>query len=618
MCGIAGVLDGDTERAVRRVGELNARQRHRGPDHAALARAGSFTLGNTRLAIQDPTPAGNQPFRSTDGRYVCVFNGEIYNHLELADEHRLDLPNRCDGAVIPELWARLGPACLPRLRGMYAMALVDTAQDRLYLCRDPFGIKPLYYRRLPDATLAFASEVKPLAMLHSLPPVARDALASYLHLGAVPADASPFEGVEALPPNTRVTVDARGGVEQAPILAGPHPLLAGGDGAGPARALLESVRLHLRSDVPTVLLLSGGADSAAVAAAARRLGHDLACMTVAGLGDHDESGDAAATAAHYGHAHQVVPACVDDQEVAAFFRAMQRPTIDGLNTFVVCRAVQQAGYRVALSGLGGDEALGGYSHYRVLPWLRVLAVTDRAPAVGRLLLGALRRVPAGGARLGPSTGSDKLARLLSPGGPRTPWDLDVLQREVHPPSAVAAMTGAAPPARPAPAPGPAHRSGSFSALVEAEVANYLQPTLLPDSDAFSMCSSVELRVPLVDQPFFAAAAAAARPSGRAGKRRLADALGDAYLASLTARPKRGFSVPMQQWLTDGPLQPLAHELTDPHAPVWDVVSRDAAVAHVAARPPRRWSPLWSLVALNRWLSSLEPGPADKAFCGSHA
>src|SRR5580692_4278706 len=165
MCGIVGAVDEIPERAAARARLLNARQAHRGPDHDVITRVGAITLGNTRLAIQDPTPAGNQPFVSADGRYTCVFNGEIYNHRELTERYRLPVRTACDGEVIPHLWAKFGMESLAELRGMFAIAVVDTLEERLYLARDPFGIKPLYWRRLPDGSLVFGSEVRPLARL---------------------------------------------------------------------------------------------------------------------------------------------------------------------------------------------------------------------------------------------------------------------------------------------------------------------------------------------------------------------------------------------------------------------------------------------------------------------
>lgn len=599
MCGITGAIDSQPDRGRRRVEVLNERQSHRGPDHSAIASLGAFTIGNTRLAIQDPTPAGNQPFRSSDGRYVCVFNGEIYNYLELIEEFGLRPANRCDGAVIPELWAKLGPSALRRFRGMFAAAIVDTVGQTLTLCRDPFGIKPLYLRHMPDGSVLFASEVRPLTAIDAPPPLSHNAVAQYLHLGALPADVSPFETVTAVPPNTIINVDRRGHCTESAIVLGPRPYTQGVEGEeevrSPGKVLRESVRLHLRSDVPVVLLLSAGLDSAAIAAAARQEGYDLHSITVAGVDGSDESGPAAATAAHYRHTHQVTPASVDVDSIHEYFAAMQRPSIDGLNTFIVCRAVKASGYRVALSGLGGDEALGGYSHFRLLPVLPVLRIADHIPWLSRLVLGAARVVSR-------SLLSEKARRLVQPGGPRAAIDLGVLQRELFSPGEVLDMTGVEIDLSRGESP---HSALNVESLVDAEVATYMQATLLPDADTFSMCSSVELRVPFVDKAFFASATAANEGRKKAlGKRLLAESLDDAFLREICRRPKAGFTLPMNTWMEDGSLRWVVDCMQDSNAPIWDYVRRPEVLGRLAKSRPGRWSERWAFASLNQWLLSL--------------
>src|ERR1022692_1221170 len=412
MCGIAGVIDAVPARAAARVGTLNNAQRHRGPDHSTVARVGRFTLANTRLAIQDPGPAGNQPFASADGRYHCVFNGEIYNHRYLAGRYGLQVSTACDGEVIPHLWAKLGLASLAELRGMFAIALVDALEDRLYLARDPFGIKPLHWREVPEGVL-FASEIRPLVRHSGGTRIDPEAIARYLHLGAVAADRTPFLEIRALPPNSVAAFDRDGHATLRSILPD-GPLAASEVSAGLGAALTDSVKLHLDADVPTALLLSAGIDSATIAAVSRRHGRDLDCLTVTTEGTADESGGAAETARHYGHRFQRIPAVLEDGDVARFFGAMQRPSIDGLNTYLVSKAVHEAGYNVALSGLGGDEVVGGYSHFRLLRYLPVLRAMDRMPGT---VNGAATRVLA---MAGAATEA-KLRRLLAVGGPREGW-----------------------------------------------------------------------------------------------------------------------------------------------------------------------------------------------------
>jgi asparagine synthase (glutamine-hydrolysing) len=599
MCGIAGTIDTIAERALTRVSRLNDAQTHRGPDHQAIAQVGRMTVGNTRLAIQDPSSAGNQPFFSADGRYICVFNGEIYNHRQLVERFRLPVCTACDGEVIPQLWAKLGLESLAELRGMFAIAVVDTLEECLYLARDPFGIKPLYWRLLPDGSLVFASEVRPLAGLAAGTRIDEVAVARYLRYGAIASDQSPFLEITAVPPNTVAIVRQDRSIElrsvqpDGPVVMERRPSDLGA-------ALADSIDLHLGADVPTALLLSGGTDSAAVAAISRRLGQDLHCLTVTAEGAPDESLEAAQTARHYRHHFQRVQTVLEDSDAVRFFQAMQRPSVDGLNTYLICRAVHEAGFKVALSGLGGDEAVGGYSHFRLLKYLPMLRAMDAVPFPVGVVAGKLA------ALLG-SAGEEKARRLLGKDGPRSGAGLALLQRELFPASLVSDLTGLSSDQMATDAAGwPAgYAPSSFPAMAAAEVAIYLQAMLLPDADAFSMASSVELRVPFVDSYVFSAAFECARDqNGAPGKAVIGAALGDPYLQALATRPKRGFSLPMGPWLT-GPLAPLVIAASEPGAPVWSVVDRAVAarVGLVSLHPRRRWAETWALTALNAWLET---------------
>lgn len=598
MCGIVGSLSPTGAIGTDVVAELNAGQLHRGPDDQVVTSLGPFVVGNTRLAIQDPTPEGNQPFVDPTGRYTVVFNGELYNFRELVREHGLQPITHCDGEVIPLLWARYGIGCLPMLRGMFGLAVVDQHEQRLHLARDPFGIKPLWWRRFRDG-ICFASEVKPLWRLDRVLAVDPGALGEFLQYGAVSADRSPFAGIEALAPGSCISfgLDARPRFETSvpaldPALAEPVSGPTSGGGAL-ARSLNESVRLHLQADVPTALLLSAGMDSSFIAFAAREAGRSLHCLTVTGAVGEDESPQAEATAQEYGHSHERVPATIDATVVSGFFEAMQRPSVDGLNSYLVSRAVARAGFKVALSGLGGDEALGGYRYaryLRILPALRLFDLLPE-PAARPVRARIARRLPASG------SGSDKLTRLLGRGGPRTPSALVELQRELHAPAVVGAL--GAP--RPAPSAVPRGARG-YRAMAVAELHRYLQPILLQDADAYSMAVSVELRVPFVDRWFFAAAL------GRhdlVGKDELVAQLGDPYLLELSRRPKTGFAMPMQDWLRGGVLADVVADAARPDAPVWSVLDREAGLPILAtAGTAARWSAPWSLAALDGWLRHL--------------
>jgi asparagine synthase (glutamine-hydrolysing) len=209
----------------------------------------------------------------------------------------------------------------------------------------------------------------------------------------------------------------------------------------------------------------------------------------------------------------------------------------------------------------------------------------------------------GTSKIAPRLLGAKGRRLAAPGGPRTSWGLDLLQREVLSPPVVESLTGV----DPTRFDGLDHCDDSLSyrSLVEAELAHYLQRVLLPDADAFSMRWSVELRVPFVDQPLFATATAVHSERRRfTGKRVLAEALRDPHLLALSRQPKRGFSVPMARWLESGVLAPLAADLDRADAPVWSVVSRNAGRQVLEQPSTGRWSGRWALVALNAWMQSV--------------
>ena len=607
MCGIAGGIDTTADRLASHISLINGAQRHRGPDHCVVAKVGQFTLGNTRLAIQDPGPAGNQPFVSDDGRYHCVFNGEIYNYRRLIERFQLRVRTSCDGEIIPQLWAKLGVAALAELRGMFSIALVDSLRELLYLARDPFGIKPLYWRVAPEGLL-FASEVRSLARPAGQVHIDPEAIAQYLYLGAVSADCTPFTGINTLPPNSVATFGLDGRATVRPILS-QGPVAITGESEDLGAALVDSIQLHLGADVPTALLLSAGIDSATIAAVSRRVGRDLDCLTVATDEATDESSGAAETARHYGHRFRRIPATLQDGDLDRFFGAMQRPSIDGLNTYLVSRAVHEAGFKVALSGLGGDEAVAGYSHFRLLRYLPLLRALDRMP----------RPISAAAVTLLTQMGlasQQKLKNLLAVNGPREGWGLSCLQREVLPAHLVRDLTGVN--CR-IPVPDATsqveHQSNPLCTMVAAEVAVYLQAMLLPDADSFSMASSVELRVPFVDRHVFSASLALAASTGtRTGKYALGAALGDPYLKKLAARPKRGFSVPMRRWIA-GPLAPVLRAAHEPDAPVWAFVDRRIAdrAGLISLAPRDRWAELWTIAALNAWLLSV----ADKSASGVH-
>lgn len=619
MCGIAGYLGSPLVPSPIDEAALLSSLRHRGPDEQGRlrfqTRAGtSGLLVSTRLAIVDLSPEASQPMRSRDGRLALSFNGEIYNHRTLRAElvaEGAQLQSHSDTEVILAGYARWGDRLWSRLRGMFALALWDASDDALRLLRDPMGQKPLYLTcagpsaaqaDLPSETtrLCFASELRTLLLAGAVPrridPVA---LTGFLTWGSVPEPGCVVAGARLLPAGQMLRVRCgRARLQLDPLQPIEAPsadvlsvrLAASlADRALPAtddrrealrRVLAETLRGHLQGDVPVGILLSGGVDSACVAAWARHVAptQDLLAFTLdTGLpGSEAEVAQARATAQALRLQHQITPISTDAAASAAprWLAAQDQPTVDGGNTFLVCEQVRRAGCKVVLSGAGGDELFLGYglhrrfaaawAAYRALPsWLRGvhgLAADDRVAAwlyqrqrrlfppalISSLLLPALRHTP------------------VLPVAPEPGWIVD--------------STAALPDASPAFAEGLA-RVQAF------EARNYLRHTLLRDGDMLSMAHSVELRLPLCD-PWLWRAMQTLDPLLPTGARRksllvAAAPPGDFCVAQAARQPKRGFDLPLDAWLR-GPLrQAVAQHMTD------------EALLHRAGLWPRSIQRLWS-------------------------
>lgn len=568
MCGINGILRLDPDAAPVDRAELE-RSRDamaaRGPDGQGLwlADDGEIGLGHQRLAIIDLSDAGLQPMSWGDGRYRMVYNGEIYNYAALREEliaEGVSFRSHCDAEVILALYAKQGTAALSRLRGMYAIALWDAREHSLLLARDPYGIKPLYLAR-SAGQLRFASQVKALeaggAVDDAVDPAA---LTGFLLWGAVPGPRTIRKQVRALPPGHHLRVQ-RGAVGEPQPHYQFRPGARGAPGVSCGQALEDSVAAHLVSDVPVAVFLSAGLDSSLIAALARRqLGEPPTTLTLqfdefAGT-PRDEAPLAAEIARRLGTRH--IERKVRREEFLDLWpraiRAMDQPSIDGFNTFVVSEAARAEGYKVVLSGLGGDELMGGYGSFREVPsWARWTAGLRRVPGLGAAW-------PALASRLAPRT--PKLAGLLEHGG-----DLPgayFLRRALFLPSELPALIGRTAAAEGLAAYDPVADVERCLDAVEGDTARdawlavhvmesslYMHNQLLRDSDWASMAHSLELRVPLVDAALREQLAARDfQPARRAGKAAMVREAAPELPESLWTRPKTGFSIPVMEWLDE--------------------------------------------------------------------
>ncbi len=563
MCGINGILRlSDAAPAIDRDELLRTRDAMtaRGPDGSGawFDDEARVALASRRLAILDLSDAGAQPMASADGRFRIVINGEIYNFAELRRELEAEgvrFRSRGDTEVVLALYARDGAAMLPRLRGMFGLAIWDGREKSLLLARDPLGIKPLYLST-EGGCLRFASQVKALeaggAISRETDPAG---VAGFLLWGSVPEPLTIRRAVRALPAGHSLLV-RDGRIDEPVAIAEPTP--TGMEPAAAIEAIEDSVRAHLVSDVPVAVFLSAGLDSGLIAALARRhlpeppVTFTLRFDELAGT-PADEAPLAAEVARRLGtrHVERRVGRADFAQLWPGALAAMDQPSIDGFNTYVVSRAAHEAGLKVVLSGLGGDELFGSYPSFAGVPRLeRAARRMGRLPGLGALWPSAARALAPGRPKL---AGVLRYGRTL-PGayflrrGLFLPEELPALiGRDAaaeglsrYDPVADAARALAAANGRPA---------DGWTAVHVLETAGYMRNQLLRDADWASMAWSVELRVPLVDAWLRARLAAGgfepARAEGKAALvRRAAPELPEAVLA----RPKSGFYIPVAEWM----------------------------------------------------------------------
>jgi asparagine synthase (glutamine-hydrolysing) len=579
MCGIAGIYayhpaaPGVDRAELRRIRD---HMTARGPDACGewYAGDGRVGLGHRRLSIIDLSGAASQPMMSADGHLVVALNGEIYNYKEL--RHDLAAKGRVfrtqsDTEVLLHLYAECGEAMVRRLRGMYAFALWDAGQRRLVLARDPYGIKPLYVAD-DGRTLRFASQVKALLAGGAVPNEADAAgWAGFNLFGSVPEPHTVYRAIRAVPAGVLVTIDTAGAQRprrhfsiaevycQAEAEAEPLRWSAGEVQERARAALIESVRLHLAADVPVGAFLSGGVDSGALVGLMRDAGQqEIQTVTLAfeefrGRRE-DEAGPALQVAQRYAtrHVTRVVGEGEFRDDLPKILAAMDQPTIDGINCWFVSKAARELGLKVVISGLGGDELLGGYSTFRTVPrWVRWL----RAPSQVAELGDAFRRLTTGMRRLAPGI-HPKASGLVTYGGTFAgayllsrglfmPWEIDhLVDRETMVGEGMARLRPLdhiGQHLQPCPA-------TAFAKVATLESALYMRNQLLRDADWAGMAHSLEVRVPLVDSELVRRLAPIMTAAGRPdGKILLSRSPRVPLPAGVTGRRKTGFAIPIAEW-----------------------------------------------------------------------
>jgi len=638
MCGIAGIIGRFGPTNLSALERMSGAMAHRGPDgegrwHSEPDERGlAVLLAHRRLAILDLSPAGAQPMVDPGSGDVLVLNGEIYNYVELRDRLARsghEFRSTGDTAVLLRSLSEAGLEAIPALRGMFAFAFWDARARSLVLARDPLGIKPLYLASNPDRSgewsLLFASEVRALLAsgLLGTPRLHPAAPASVVWNGFVMGPQTAVAGVESLSPGEVRVFDASGSQRVARDFwtVPERPAAVPATEEELDRVLEECVRLHLASDVPLGVFLSGGVDSSAVANLARRVSKDPVHTFTLSFEDpeFDEAPIARRVADAIGTEHSEVVLSEERfvRGLDAAIDSLDQPTFDGLNSYYMSRAVREAGFTVALVGTGGDELFGGYASFRDLPalarWSRRLAWLP----IG-LRVAAARRIASA---IHPSPGSvppqarwAKLPEMVRRGA-----DLLALyqlayalflpgfQEELLGEDPAEILVDGLPAGMRQRLLGETRLRSPLSALSVLEQRLFLGERLLRDNDAASMAASIEQRLPLVDQVLFATVDRLGddvryRPTGRKAALRRVGLKG--LDPALFDRPKAGFVLPYDRWIRRTLGATLEETLRDAAA-VDRAGLRPEAVERLwkafrAGAAGVYWSRVWAIFVHIRW------------------
>lgn len=626
MCGISGKLDWHEPVPPELVERMCDRLRHRGPDGYGVEADGPICFGHRRLAIIDLSDAGRQPMRSTCGKLLLTFNGEIYNFMQLRGElERLGsvFRSRSDSEVILEAYRHFGLECFSRFNGMFALALWDGARQRLVLARDRLGKKPLYYRSFENGALSFASELAALMEDRAIVPALDDvALVRYLSLGYTTSGDCIQAGVAKLPPASYLLLERSRPAETVRYwdLAARFRDKTRMDEVSAAREvgrlLDDAVRLRLVSDVPLGAFLSGGIDSSAIASAMKRLRPESRTLTFS-IG-FDEAGfselaEAERVARHLDitHLSEIVSDSVA-AELPAIAASACEPFADTsmIPMYVLARFARRS-VTVALSGDGADEIFAGYETY-IADKLRH-AVPPLPAAVFELASRAYRAIRP--RDLGKVSTDFKILQFLKgcalpPGRSHYSWRelfTDAEKRRLLRPRLRDV----------AEARHPYQQFAAFEMELEGchhldramyvDIKTWLADDILVKVDRMSMAHSLEARAPFLDYRLVELAASLPVELKLRGfeKKRILKASQRSHLpADTLARRKSGFNAPISHWLA-GALDGLCKQIIQ-DSPIFDQVEPDYARALIEEHRERRADnsfKLLALIMLHLWQTS---------------
>lgn len=615
MCGFNAIWKYNQPDVDDVLQAMNASIAHRGPDASGVWKNEFIALGHRRLSILDTSENGNQPFFSDDRDLVIVFNGEVYNFLEIKKElaSKHSFRSGTDTEVILAAYREWGIECVQRFIGMFAFALWDNTKNKAYVVRDRLGIKPVYFAKTDKGTL-FSSEIR--AILSSgwvRKRVSNTGLQDYLRYQTVHAPATIVEGILMLMPGHYMELD--GNTEKVTCYWKSQDFATVTDPTKPRNEYLKEIRstlrssveLRMRADVPFGAFLSGGIDSSIVVG----LMAEVATKPVKTFAitfhekEWDESPYSDSIAALFRTDHQSIRVSARHflELVPEALEAMDHPSGDGPNTYVVSGATRQAGVKMAMSGLGGDELFAGYDVFKRMMRIEQQAWINAAPKALRGWAGAALM------QLKPSVASEKIKTMLQ----QPAVDLAnayPLSRQIFSDAKVAQWMASA-----QVAPNSVAIMAQLMARLQAptlskvsilEMESYMQNVLLRDTDQMSMAHALEVRVPFLDHRLVELVLGI--PDNikypHTPKQLLTDAVGNLIPREIIDRPKMGFSFPWGKWMKED-LKALCEEnlrILDGFGFFKQGEMERLWLAFLNGDPLVSWSRVWPLVVLGHWLA----------------
>lgn len=620
MCGINGIFGLESiENPKGVIQSMNAKLAHRGPDNDGIYTDDSVALGHRRLSIIDTSDASNQPYYSTDGNLVFIFNGEVYNFEELREEIGSDynFSTSSDTEVVLAAYAKWGLDFLSKLNGMFSLAIWDKTKKQLIIARDRLGIKPLYYSETDDSFI-FSSELRSLLESGLIKrKLDRNNLIEYLRYQTVHSPRTLIENVHSIPAGHYLVLnDNERILNKYWEISEPQSFGNLKDETQvktKIKSLLKSsVNYRMKADVPYGAFLSGGIDSSAIVGLMSE-DSEMPVSTFSVVFNEREFSEAPYAeliAKKFKTNHHEILLTADDflKEIPNALKSMDFPSGDGPNTYLVSKVTKASGITMALSGLGGDELFAGYPIFKRSMQLSQNMWLKSFAGVFRNAAGSMLKA------FKPSVASYKMADVLGQEYIDLPHSYSVNRKVLFDKEINSLLTYSEKMANPLLShckaldiSGDKNSLEVISKVSIMEITTYMQNTLLRDSDQMSMAHALEVRVPFLDHRLveYALMLDDKIKYPHTPKRLLVESLGDLLPDEIVNRPKMGFTFPWESWMK-GELK----EYCEAH--LINLGKRDCFNSQGVSSLWNRflkgdklisWSRVWHLIVLENWLEA---------------